>query len=81
MRGRMRLVAAARLDQRLRERRRGALGRHVNRRARQIERPARAGKALDQLALDQRAASVARNGAPAGMVKTLGSVRADSGKA
>ena len=55
MRGRIEARAAARLDQRSAERRRGALGRHVDRRARQFERPAVAGKARDQLALKQRA--------------------------
>jgi hypothetical protein len=47
--------AAARLDQRSRKRRRGALGRQIDRRLRQFERPAVAGKARDQLAAEQRA--------------------------
>ncbi len=44
----------SRREQRLRERRGGALGRHIDGRACQRERPARAGKPLDQFTVDER---------------------------
>ena len=56
MRGRMQARPAARREQRVGERRGGALGRHIDRRVGERERAVRAGKAVDQRAVEQRAA-------------------------